>query len=164
MVTIVVAAVLLTIAIPSFRNLILQNQLTTVTNEWVVAYNTARSEAVKRGAGVVVCGASGNGTGGNDLSNGCANNIGEVRAFQAGTTTVTVVRAAMEIPPDVTLNSSESIRFGPSGVGRSPSGNVPFTGNVVDIQSAELDGENHRCINLISGSTVETKADDQVCP
>lgn len=162
MITIVVAAVLLAVAIPSFRNIILANELTTTTNEWVTAVNLARSEAIKRSAAVVVCGAGGNQSGASELSDGCASNLGEVRAFQAGTTTVTVVRAALEIPTSVALAQTQSLRFGSTGVGRLPNATAPYTGITADISSADLAGENHRCIRVISGTTVTTDS-DTVC-
>ncbi|WP_410474575.1 GspH/FimT family pseudopilin [Guyparkeria sp. TX1] len=157
MVTIAVAAVLLTIAIPSFRNLILSNELTTVTNEWVTAVNMARSEAIKRNAGVVVCGENAND--GTALTNNCGNRLGEVRAYQSGTTTVTVVRAALEIPDSVSLGGSQTLRFGASGIGRLANGNSPVTGLVADISAPDLPGENHRCVRMISGTTVTSQPD-----
>lgn len=157
MVTIAVAAVLLSVAIPSFRNLILSNELSTVTNEWVTAINMARSEAIKRNAGVVVCGAEAND--GTALTNGCANRLGEVRAYQSGTTTVTVVRAALEIPESVELASTQSVRFGANGIGRLANASSPITGIVADLSSPNLGGENHRCVRMISGTTVTTEPD-----
>jgi len=60
MVTLAVAAILLTVAVPSFTDLIRSNRLTTKTNLFTTALNLARSEAVKRNVKVVVCkGASG---------------------------------------------------------------------------------------------------------
>jgi len=53
MITLVVLAVLITVAVPGFRSFILNNRLTTQANEFVTALQVARSEAVKRG-GVVV--------------------------------------------------------------------------------------------------------------
>lgn len=54
MITVAVAAVLASIAIPSFKSSISSNRLTTSTNDLVTALNLARSEAVKRGQQVVV--------------------------------------------------------------------------------------------------------------
>jgi type IV fimbrial biogenesis protein FimT len=54
MVTIAIAAILLSIAIPSFTPTIASNRLTTYANEFVTALNLARSEAVKRGIQVTV--------------------------------------------------------------------------------------------------------------
>lgn len=49
LVTIVVLAVLLTLAAPSFRDVIQNNRVTAQANELVSALNLARSEAVKQG-------------------------------------------------------------------------------------------------------------------
>ena len=55
MVTLVIAAILLTAGVPSFNTLIKNNRLTTSNNELVSALNLARSEAIKRGLRVTVC-------------------------------------------------------------------------------------------------------------
>lgn len=55
MVTLSVAAILVTIAVPSFSDFIKNNRLITQTNDFVTALNLARSEAVKRGDRVTVC-------------------------------------------------------------------------------------------------------------
>jgi len=62
MMVLAVAAVLVTVAIPSFSTLIKNNRLTTFTNTLVGSLVLARSEAVRRGRAVTVC-ASSNGTG-----------------------------------------------------------------------------------------------------
>lgn len=55
MVALALAAIVLTIGIPSFRSIIENNQLTTRTNEIVTLLNLARSDAVRRGAPVSIC-------------------------------------------------------------------------------------------------------------
>jgi type IV fimbrial biogenesis protein FimT len=62
MVTIAVAAILLSIGIPAFNQMTATNRIASETNDLVSALNFARSEAVKRGATVSVC-SSNNGTG-----------------------------------------------------------------------------------------------------
>ncbi|HER34420.1 MAG: GspH/FimT family pseudopilin [Halothiobacillaceae bacterium] len=173
MITIVVAAILLAIAIPSFRNLILSNELTTTTNEWVTAVNLARSEAIKRSAPVVVCGESSNQAASGDQTNtdvlvaGCENNLGEVRALRAGTTNVTVVRAALEKPDGIDLNNTQSLRFNGMGLGTRPNGSVPGTAGVTDlvaeIHSTGLAADGYRCIRLITRSTLTTESSDTAC-
>jgi len=54
MVTIGIAAILMSIGIPSFTSIITQNRLTTINNDFVTTLNFARSEAVKRGESVWV--------------------------------------------------------------------------------------------------------------
>ena len=68
--TVVVASILLSIAVPSFTNLIRRNQITTYANEFGTAVNLARSEAVKRGTSVSIT--SNNGT---DWSQGWSVNV-----------------------------------------------------------------------------------------
>ncbi len=55
MITLAVAAVLLVLAVPSFRETIAENRLTVANNELVGALNLARLEAVKRGVPVAAC-------------------------------------------------------------------------------------------------------------
>lgn len=54
-VTLSVAAILLAVAAPNFRQLIQDNRLVAGVNELSGSINVARSEAVKRGTRVVVC-------------------------------------------------------------------------------------------------------------
>ena len=55
MVTLTVAVILMTIAVPSFRDALIRNRLTTYTNDLVGAINYARAEAIKRGQSVTLC-------------------------------------------------------------------------------------------------------------
>ncbi len=54
MVTVAVVAILATVGVPGFQELIQNNRVTTQTNELVTALNFARTEAVKRGRNVQV--------------------------------------------------------------------------------------------------------------
>ena len=60
MITIVVAAVLLAVAVPSFRSVIQNNRLATSANQLVTGLTVARSEAIKRGQEVIVRPSTGN--------------------------------------------------------------------------------------------------------
>jgi type IV fimbrial biogenesis protein FimT len=55
MVTVTIMAVLLTLAMPSYRSSIESNQRTTYANQLVEDLNLARSEAIKRNTTVTVC-------------------------------------------------------------------------------------------------------------
>ena len=55
MVALAVGALLLTMAVPSFRTLLQNYQLSTQADDFLGSVLTARSEAVKRGAAVVLC-------------------------------------------------------------------------------------------------------------
>ncbi|MFN2308478.1 MAG: GspH/FimT family pseudopilin [Gammaproteobacteria bacterium] len=54
MITLAIAAILLTVGIPSFQAVFQSNRLATQANELIGAVNLARSEAIKRGANVTV--------------------------------------------------------------------------------------------------------------
>ncbi|MGA8260299.1 MAG: GspH/FimT family pseudopilin [Arenicellales bacterium] len=55
MITLVVAALLLTWAVPSFERFIRRTDLTSATNDWVGVLNYARNEAITRGKRVTIC-------------------------------------------------------------------------------------------------------------
>lgn len=61
MVGIVILAILLAVAVPSFQSAVASSRLTTTTNDLVSALSAARSEAIRRGSRVTVCKSS-NGT------------------------------------------------------------------------------------------------------
>jgi type IV fimbrial biogenesis protein FimT len=72
LVTISVAAIILSVGVPGFLSFIQNNRAVTHTNDLVTALNLGRSEATRRGTGVVLC-SSTNGTtcsDSNDWSNG----------------------------------------------------------------------------------------------
>jgi len=58
MITLAVLAILLTIAIPNFQTLLMNNRMASQANDMISALSMARSEAVKRAANVTVCASS----------------------------------------------------------------------------------------------------------
>lgn len=54
-VTLALAAILLTIGVPAFQEMIRNNRAAVHANEFMSALNVARSEAIKRGQRVVLC-------------------------------------------------------------------------------------------------------------
>lgn len=59
MVTIAILAILISIALPNYQNMVLSNRMAAQANQVITALNYARSEAVKRGATATVCSTSG---------------------------------------------------------------------------------------------------------
>lgn len=55
MIGLAIAAIVMTLGVPSFRDLIQNNRVTTTTNEIVLALQMGRSEAAKRGQSITVC-------------------------------------------------------------------------------------------------------------
>jgi type IV fimbrial biogenesis protein FimT len=62
LVTLSIALIMMTVAVPSFLDLIRNNRLTSQANEFVLALASAKSEAVKRGVRVTVCSRATNAT------------------------------------------------------------------------------------------------------
>jgi type IV fimbrial biogenesis protein FimT len=61
MITLTVAAILSTLAFPSFVTMTKNNRLTTQANDFILALNLTRSEAVKRGTSTTITATSGGG-------------------------------------------------------------------------------------------------------
>ena len=55
MLVITVAAVILGVGVPNFRQFMLNSRMTTAANDLLAAIHTARSEAIKRREQVVMC-------------------------------------------------------------------------------------------------------------
>ena len=72
MVTLAVAALILSLGVPGFRNFIQNNRATTHTNDLVTALNLGRSEAARRGVTILLCSSTDGETcsGSNDWSSG----------------------------------------------------------------------------------------------
>ena len=55
MVTLVVASIVLTVGIPSFKSFFLNSRMSTQANDLISSLNLARSEAIRRGTSIKVC-------------------------------------------------------------------------------------------------------------
>lgn len=168
MVGLAVAAVLLVIAVPSFRNLTLSNRLTTTANDIVGAIYTARMEAIKLNGSTQLCSDSttSNTTGTTDtLGNACTTQTGAVWASVGGT--ATQIRAStvgistpLQLSGDLT-----ALRFTSAGLGQAVGVPGPYNGLVVDICTAGMSNtNNHRQIWMTTGSTLETRTTSGACP
>ena len=58
MVTVAVAAILISVAVPSFRNMIISNRLSTISSDLADVMSLARSESIKRNRPITFCRAS----------------------------------------------------------------------------------------------------------
>lgn len=54
-ITLAVAAILTSLALPSFRQAMVSNRLTSINNEFMGAINFVRAEAIKRGQSITLC-------------------------------------------------------------------------------------------------------------
>ena len=61
LITVLIAAIFLGVAVPSYYSLIQNNKIVTTTNKLSATFNMARMEAVKRGVKVTICSAANSG-------------------------------------------------------------------------------------------------------
>jgi type IV fimbrial biogenesis protein FimT len=86
MVTIAVLAIIVTIAIPSFQDIIERNRVVTQANNILSAVQLARSEAVKRGETITLTANAGGFTGGWCVhADGACDAANQIRAIEATT-------------------------------------------------------------------------------
>ncbi|HHI93919.1 MAG TPA: prepilin-type N-terminal cleavage/methylation domain-containing protein [Gammaproteobacteria bacterium] len=112
-ITMAIAAILLTMAVPSFQTTIANNRLATQTNNLVTDINIARSEAVKRGTDVVLCSsADPNAAAPTCIGNGNAwtsgwivfvNGTGDTNPNQFATATDTLIKVSQAIGGTATI-------------------------------------------------------------
>ncbi len=163
MVTLVVAIVLLTIAVPSFRQITISNQLTTAANEVVLAVNTARMEAIKRNASTQLCSDTAANNASDALGTACGTSIGVVMATtSAGTTTVRdsnlTLAGSLKLQGTMT-----ALRFNAQGLARSAASTGPFGGTVVDICTTAYSTNNHRKVVMVAGSVISVDSSSGDC-
>ena len=154
LVTLAVAAVLMVLAVPSFRQLTLSNRLTTTANDIVASINTARMEAIKRNGSVQLCSDSATANATGALGTACGTSAGAVYALSG--TDATQVRAAVAgLAPPLQLNGElKALRFRGQGQGYAVDGSSPYSGLVADICTTALEVDNHRIIKMAAGSAI----------
>jgi len=114
MITLVILAILVGVAVPSFRDATLSSRLRAFSNDLVSSIHLARSEAIKRNSAVTLC-ASSNGT-------SCAGSGGwEQGWIVLSGTTVINSRAALPTGFKVSSSGGVSLSFSPSGAGSTAS-------------------------------------------
>lgn len=169
MITIAVAAILMMIAVPSFKHLILSNRLTTSANALVDAVNTARIDAIKLNATTQFCGNTTTTNTGDALGGSCGTFSGAVYALPQSATTASQVRAAppgVTSPVQYTSAGVTAIRFSGSGFGYTPTAgsNTPYNGNIAIICTSQLSSGNQRIVSMTAGSIVAIASSTGTCP
>jgi len=87
-ITLAIAAILMSLAVPSFNTTIKNNRLTTQANELISSINYARSEAIRRGASVSLTSASVNWHTGWVIADNDGTTIRNHEAFDSGSSLV----------------------------------------------------------------------------
>jgi type IV fimbrial biogenesis protein FimT len=170
MITIIVAGILVALALPSFRDLILNNHVTETTNQLLVDLNYARSEAVRRGTLVAVISNSG----GNDWSSGWQ--VEADTGFKNdGTTFATVLRTNPGVDSASGYSVGSKVTASGAGTGITPSNDkVIFTaqGNMIpkatsfDINVCRPDSKptQSKRITIVTSGMITTKLDTTGSP
>ncbi len=154
LVTLVVAGILITLAVPSYRDLMVSNRLSTTANDYVAALMEARMEAIRRNAQTQFCGPTGNG--------GAA--AGQVEVINSDGNSSVTRRASPVVRAGLNLTSVTALRFGGQGLARAIGATGPYTGLVVNLGSDQIDSRNRRCIYLATGSSISTCTATDTCP
>ena len=112
MITLAVAAILITAALPSFNEFIKNNRLTTQANNFIATLNLARSEAIKRGASINISSTSGDGnwTGGWSITDTGGNIIRVDNALTGNSTLVSTNNIAQfQYRSDGLINTPDTL-------------------------------------------------------
>lgn len=167
-VTVLIAAVIIAFAVPSFRNMVISNRLTTAANDVVDAINTARVEAIKRNGNVQLCSNSSSLNTTDTLGSNCATNAGAVYGVSvdsSGATVVDQVRSSFTgIASPLKINGDfTALRFNGQGMGMKPGTTAPYGGTVLQICASGLANDNVRVVTLAAGSMVQVTTTTGTC-
>jgi type IV fimbrial biogenesis protein FimT len=142
MISLTVFAILVSLAVPSFRNLMLNNTLTAAGNDLLASLQTARGEALKRNQQVVLC-LTANVTAATPSCAGAATTANAWFVFQdtnangaydAGEPIIEL-HSALNSGEGIHADSAQSVIIAPSGF---PSANFGQTQNVLFCDSRGL--------------------------
>lgn len=163
MIVIVIAAVLLMLAVPSFQRLILSNKLTTTATAMADTLNLARLDAIKLNANTQFCGSTGNG---GDALGGACTPARAVFTMPQGATTAGQARAAPVLAESIEVSGDvAAVRFSGQGFGFAPTApGVPFSANVATICTSRLATDNQRIVRLTTGSIPAVATSTGACP
>lgn len=168
MITLAVAAILAMIAVPSFRNLILSNRLTTSADALVDAINVARMDAIKLNATTQFCSNSATSNNSDTLGTACGTKTGAVYALPQSGATVLVHASGLNLDSQIQLSGTvAAIRFSGQGFGYAATGSAstPFNGSTVAIIcTPALSSNNRRVVGMTAGSIVTTTITSGSCP
>lgn len=164
MVTLAVAVILMVIAVPSFKNIILSNKLTTTANDVVSALNFARTEAVKRNGNTQFCSDSSSANTSDPLGSGCGTQVGAVYVL-IGNTATPVRSGTVGLTLPLKLNgSAAALRFSGDGLAHAVGVTAPFGLQVINICTSSLVTDNGRVIDMTGGSIVHITSKTETCP
>jgi type IV fimbrial biogenesis protein FimT len=160
MFTLTMAAILMGLAIPTFRTMSASNRIITQANDMVAAVNFARSEAITRNSNIVFCRAT------SATATACAPSLANWTNWILRTPAGVVVRRGTvnTYGGSVRVNSDfilDAVTFASDGLARTGGGLV--VNRAFTVCSSVLDQDNIRRIELGAGSRLSTTKSTGVC-
>lgn len=164
MVTIAVAAVLLVIAVPSFRTITINNRLRTAADDVYSSVSTARMEAIKRNGSTQLCGNVAADNGSDALGLKCGTSAGAVVAMAgAGASLVRAALPGLSSPLQLS-GDMKALRFDSNGIAHAVGTTANYTGTIADICSDTTTTDNHRVVSMEAGSILSVSTTSGACP
>jgi type IV fimbrial biogenesis protein FimT len=160
MITILIAAVLMAIGVPMFRDTIARSRLTEQTNDLVAAVTIARSQAITANQQISFCRAD------NDTDTACSGTTGAWEFWLINNAAGTVLRrgtvptysGAIEVTSTLT---NDQMTFASDGLARTNA--VLVAGEQIIVCSNHGATDNQRTITLGAGSRVSTNRASGAC-
>jgi type IV fimbrial biogenesis protein FimT len=163
LVALAVASVLMAIAVPSFKHMIVANKLTTSANDIVGAIGSARMEAVRRNAQTQLCSNSSTVNSSDTLGAACGTQAGTVYALEVGGAAEVLAASTGIVAPIQLDGDMAAVRFDAQGMGYAVGSTSPYDGVVADICSSSISSDNHRVVSMVAGSVVTTTTSTGTC-
>jgi type IV fimbrial biogenesis protein FimT len=164
MITLAVAVVLLTIAVPSFRTITYTNKLTTAVNDVIASINTAKMEAIKRGGSAQLCSNSATNNSSDTLGSACGTQTSAIYLLTKSTIAEQVRSSTPELTGAVVLKGDMvALRFNGQGLARKVGDTAPYNGPVAMICTTALSTNNQRTITMAAGGILTTSTSSGSC-
>jgi len=160
MFTVLLGAILMAMAVPSFRQMIANNRLTTQANDLVSAINYARSEAISHNNGVTFCRADA------ENSTTCSGSAAAWQFWIVRSAAGTVLRsgAVNTFGGVLGLQSTllnDSMVFSSDGLVRS--GGALITDRTFTVCASNISADNIRTVTIGAGSRFSTEKSSGGC-
>ena len=161
LVTITLAALLVGIAVPSFKGIMANNRLVTQANDFVGAINFARSEAITRNTNIVLCRAA------SAAATTCASSLATWTNWIVRNTAATeVVRRGVINSHNGTVKVSsnfslDTVTFGSDGLART--GGALVNDARITVCTSSVDSNNFRVVELGASSRISTTKSTGTC-
>lgn len=164
MVTVAVAAVLLMIAVPSFRSITASNRLNVAANDLIRAIQVARTEAVKRNSSTQLCSNSASANTSDTLGAACGTQTGAVWALTGDQVSQVLADAPGIAAPVQISGTVTALRFTAQGLAQKAGTTKPYGATVADLCTSQISQNNHRVIAMTAGSILATTTTSGDCP